>query len=362
MNKVTSLPNIYTSLASIFNIHGYRLYIVGGTTRDILLNKELTDYDFVTDATIEEIQTFLDASNYSNSGSITIKYEGIKIDLTTLRKEDGYEDYRHPSKVKFIKDPKEDSLRRDFSLNALYIDEEGNILDFHHGLEDLENKKLVFIGDANKRIKEDPLRILRGIRFSLMYDFEITFKKEIIENFDLLKKIPFKKAYIELNKIKAYSLSLYENIFKEYHLELIYPFNDIKENNDICIDDNYNLLDVCNNKTSLYLVNYDYYLTNKEEFDKYDYLFSICQTYEDYYKAKESSHLAIYFYTKEETINNDNISNIMFIEGEDNKYINKIYLNNELLKEIKSHNLNKVLSLMKKSDKINRKKEKRKNG
>jgi tRNA nucleotidyltransferase/poly(A) polymerase len=352
MNKVTSLPSIYTSLASIFNNHGYRLYIVGGTTRDILLNKQLTDYDFVTDATIDDMKDFLDVSNYSNSGSISIKYEGIKIDLTTLRIESGYEDFRHPSKVTFIKNPKDDSLRRDFTLNALYIDEEGNILDFHHGLEDLKNKKLVFIGEANKRIKEDPLRILRGIRFSLLYEFEITFDEEIKENFNLLKMIPIKKAFIELNKIKQVSSSLYNETFNKYHLDLIYPHLDIKENKNILIDNDFDILSVINKETSLYLVSYSYYLNNKEEFNKYDYLFNICYTYEDYFKTKEAGKLSLYLYTDEENINEDNQYDFIFVKGH-NLYKNKIYLNDE---DIKNNNLNKVLSLMKKSDKINRNK------
>ncbi len=357
MNKVTFLPSIYTTLATIFNNHGFHLYIVGGTTRDILLNKELTDYDFVTDATIDEMKNFLDASNYSNSGSISIKYEGIKIDLTTLRKESGYEDYRHPSKVTFIKDPKEDSLRRDFSLNAIYIDEKGTILDFHHGLEDLKNKKLVFIGEANKRISEDPLRMLRGIRFSLLYGFEITFKEELKSNFELLKKIPLKKAYIELNKIKDVSISLYEKAFKEYHLDLIYPHFDIKNNNNIYIGENKDILKVYNNKTSLYLIDYHYYLNNEEEFKKYDYLFNICYSYEDYFKAKEANKLALYFYIDEEYITENNNYDFIFLKG-NLLYPNKIYLDNEF---IKSNNLNKVLLLMKKSDKINRSKKEHSN-
>lgn len=349
------LPNIYLSLEKEFSSRGFSLFIVGGTSRDILLGKEISDLDFVTDATIDEMKLFLNSS-YSNVGSMSVKYLGKKVDLTTLRKEDCYLDYRHPSKVTFIKDPKEDSLRRDFTLNAIYISSNGDILDYHHGVEDLKNKKLVFIGEANKRIKEDPLRILRGIRFSLVYNFEITFKKEIEDNLSLLKMIPIRKAFEELNKIKEVSSSYYELAYKEYHLGNIFPFNDIKENKNIYLGEEKDFLLLANQGVSLYLLNYHFYKEHEDEFLQYNYLFNICSSYNDYFKTKEASKISVYLYEYIDNVNEFVINNISFIMADETIVSNKVIINQSLKEEIKNNNLHKVLSLLKKSDKINKNK------
>lgn len=354
MKEIDLLPNIYISLAKEFSSRGFSLFIVGGTSRDILLQKEITDLDFVTDATIEEMKLFL-TSSYSNVGSMSIKYLDKKVDLTTLRKESGYLDYRHPSKVTFIKDPKEDSLRRDFTLNALYITENGDILDYHHGLEDLKNKKLVFIGDANKRIKEDPLRILRGIRFSLVYNFDITFKKEIEDNLSLLKKIPIRKAFEELNKIKEFSSICYKKAYLEYHLDNIFPFNDIRENKNIYLGEETNLLFLANEGVSFYILNYQIYKEHEDEFLQYNYLYNICLSYEDYFKTKEASKISIYLYENINEVNDDILNEISFIKDDKTSITNKVIIDQSLIEEIKNNNLHKVLSLLKKSDKINKK-------
>lgn len=354
MNKIDFLPNIYVSLKEEFSSRGFSLFIVGGTSRDILLKKEITDLDFVTDATIDEMKLFL-TSTYSNVGSMTIKYLDKKVDLTTLRKESEYLDYRHPSKVTFIKDPKEDSLRRDFTLNAIYIDKNGNILDYHNGLEDLKNKKLVFIGEANKRIKEDPLRILRGIRFSLIYNFDITFNKEIEDNLSLLKKIPIRKSFEELNKLKEVSSICYRKAYEDYHLERIFPFNDIKDNKNIYLGNERDLLILANQGVSLYLMNYRYYYDHQEEFLEYNYLYNICLSYEDYFKTKEASKISIYLYENIDEVNENVLNDISFIEVKETSITNKVIIDQALVEEIKNNNLHKVLSLLKKSDKINKK-------
>lgn len=201
MNK-----NVFDSVALIFNRHGYRLYMVGGATRDYLLDRPILDYDFVTDATPEEMKTFLPDADYTFSkfGTVRIKVNHVKVDITTLRIEDEYVDYRHPSKVVFTKDIKKDFVRRDFTINAIYMDEEYNIIDYCGGLNDLNNKLIRFIGDPDKRIKEDPLRILRAERFEKKLGFKIedeTFKA-IERNRHLIEELNPQKVEAELKKME----------------------------------------------------------------------------------------------------------------------------------------------------------------
>ena len=203
MNKA-----VFTKLVSIFKENGYRLYMIGGTTRDYLLGLEVFDFDFVTDATPDEIQKFLPDAEYhfAKYGSVKVKVDGVKVDVTTLRVEDDYEDFRHPGKIRFVKTIEEDYVRRDFTINAIYIDEDFNIIDPSNGLEDLKNKTIRFIGDPEKRIKEDPLRILRAKRFSEKLGFKIEEKSQkAIENLSyLLDKLNPDKIKEEERKSKSH--------------------------------------------------------------------------------------------------------------------------------------------------------------
>ena len=162
-------------LKDVFRKNGFRLYVVGGTVRDFLLGKEITDLDFVTDATPEEEMKFIPEADFTfkRFGAVRYPYKGKHIDITTLREEGEYNDSRHPSKVAFVKDPKLDYVRRDFTINAMYLDEDYNVIDFSSGQEDLKKKLIRFIGDPRKRIEEDPLRIARAERFAKSLGFEI---------------------------------------------------------------------------------------------------------------------------------------------------------------------------------------------
>lgn len=169
------LPSVFLRYARLYAAHGHSLYLIGGTSRDLLLGKAPLDFDFTTDATVEEERAFLPPFNdrFARFGSIKLKDGDLEIDITTLREEKGYADHRHPGEVRFVKDPKIDSRRRDFTVNALYIDGNGDILDFHGGLEDLRRGLIRFIGDPDARVKEDPLRILRAERFAKRLGFAI---------------------------------------------------------------------------------------------------------------------------------------------------------------------------------------------
>ncbi len=196
--------SLFQELAEIFNKHGYQLFLVGGSTRDYLLNIPLTDMDLVTDATPEETKAFLDNADYTfeRFGSVKFKYKDVKFDLTTFRKEAGYVDSRHPNVVFFTKDIKEDYPRRDLTINALYLDKNLYVLDFVNGQKDLKNKVIRMVGDPAIRIKEDPLRIIRVYRFKLDLGFNVDneLEKVIKNNKGLLGNIRKEKILEEIHK------------------------------------------------------------------------------------------------------------------------------------------------------------------
>lgn len=201
MNK-----NIFLNLNKIFESHGYDLFIIGGTSRDYLLGIDVLDYDFVTNATPDEMKEFLPDANFTFAkyGSISVKVDGVKVDITTLRKEEGYGDYRHPSKISFVRTIEEDYKRRDFTINAIYLDKDLKPIDPSGGLKDLKSKTIRFIGDPETRIKEDPLRILRAERFAKKLNFVIEEKSlQAIEKYRyLLDKLNPQKVLEEKRKGK----------------------------------------------------------------------------------------------------------------------------------------------------------------
>lgn len=196
----------FIALANLFESHHHKLYLVGGTVRDYLLNLPLSDMDAVSDATPEEIISFLPNvdTTFMRMGSLKYKDDNnIKFDITTLREEKGYADMRHPNEVIFVKDLEKDYLRRDFTINALYMDKDLKIYDFCHGQDDLKNKIIKVVGNADKRLKEDPLRILRAVRFSLIFDFELeaSLYQAMVDNFPLLTQLTDAKIKSEIAKI-----------------------------------------------------------------------------------------------------------------------------------------------------------------
>lgn len=172
---MTNKLDKFIYLAKIFSDHGFNLYLVGGSSRDYLLNRPFKDFDVATEATPEEISTFLPEikKTFAKFGSISYELEGAHFDITTFRKERKYLDFRHPSEIEFVKEMVVDYVRRDFTINAIYIDRDLKIYDFGTSISDLKNILIRTIGDPEKKLVEDPLRILRAIRFSLVLDFEI---------------------------------------------------------------------------------------------------------------------------------------------------------------------------------------------
>jgi len=151
---------------------GYEAYIVGGCVRDLLRGIEPKDWDVTTSAKPEEIEKLFKKSFYENKFlTVTVqtdsKIPSLKeIEVTTYRSEAKYSDKRHPDEVRFAKTLKEDLSRRDFTVNAMAVSANGEIIDPFSGQKDLGNKIIKTVGDPEKRFGEDALRMMRAVRFA----------------------------------------------------------------------------------------------------------------------------------------------------------------------------------------------------
>ena len=197
---------LFKYLDEQFKKNGFLIFEVGGSVRDELLGLEVYDYDFATNATPEEIKKFLPDINgvFAKYGCIKYKGKFGKAEITTFRVEEKYDDFRHPAQIKFANSLEEDFKRRDFTINAIYKDIDGKHFDPSHGIEDLNNKIIRFIGDPSKRVQEDPLRILRAKRFAAKLGFKIepNSQKAIDEFSYLLDKLNPEKIKEEERKFK----------------------------------------------------------------------------------------------------------------------------------------------------------------
>ena len=161
-NKIFKAINSYSSDSEV--------RFVGGCIRKIINKEIVNDIDMATNLDPQKVCEVLKENKIDyyetgiEHGTITALIEGYKFEITSLR-EDILTDGRH-AKVKFSKNWKEDALRRDFTINSIYADEDGNLFDPFEGKKDLENGFVNFIGDADKRIKEDYLRILRSVSYT----------------------------------------------------------------------------------------------------------------------------------------------------------------------------------------------------
>jgi poly(A) polymerase len=184
------------------------IFVVGGAIRDALLNREITDIDFATPLEPKTITEILNKENIKfidvgiNHGTVTAIINERKFEITTFRN-DIFTDGRH-AQVSFSNSLEEDALRRDFTINAMYLDKSGNLIDPTDGKKDLENRVVRFIGRPDERIKEDYLRILRYFRFLALFgdispDAEVM--KTISANLDKLSVVSKERQWNELKSI-----------------------------------------------------------------------------------------------------------------------------------------------------------------
>lgn len=293
---------------------------VGGCVRKAIEGKLTKDIDMATVYKPEEVKKILLKNNYKvldlaiKYGSITTFSKNYKYEITSLRK-DIKPDGRH-TKIQLTNNWLEDSLRRDFTINAIYCDKFGKIFDPLSGIKDLKNKKINFIGSPDLRIQEDYLRILRFIRFSLEYNSNIkdhNIIRIINKNLRFLKFISQERLFIELKKIlelKSLFAINNKNYFKKiinqvYKIKFFERLNRVRIlNKKLGLDFNYLQL------LSILLIGYDkkyiyfskeFRLSNKDK----DYLNFIYEQFE-LLKNKPYSYQGIkrqiYFYKKDLTL------------------------------------------------------------
>lgn len=191
-------------------LDGVKFYLCGGAVRDILLGKEPKDLDFVmlTNKSYDEVvkgiekigTVFLQKPEFL---TIRCRLQEQIYDLVFPRGDGYYEDSRHPSNVVRLASLEEDSKRRDFTINAMYMDNKGNIIDPLNGKASIERGRISTCGNPIDRFNEDPLRMLRALRFSIQLGFDIDKEcKEVIEkNAYLLNNISVDRIRDEINKM-----------------------------------------------------------------------------------------------------------------------------------------------------------------
>lgn len=203
------IPQPILWLLDVFEAHHKELFFVGGCVRDLLLERELHDYDFTTNATPDEMIKMFEGMDCSviptgiKHGTLTIRKDAMAVEITTYRKDGMYEQHRKPHQVTFTTAIEEDLSRRDFTINAIAWHPKHGLIDPFHGQEDLEKKIIRTVGDPQQRFTEDALRILRGLRFSFTLQFSIdeACQKAMKENAHLLSFISNERIRDEFNKM-----------------------------------------------------------------------------------------------------------------------------------------------------------------
>ena len=192
-------------ILSALNQKGYDAYIVGGAIRDLIMGRTPHDYDIATSALPNQIKSIFPCTIDTGikHGTVTVMDSHASFEVTTFRTDGEYKDTRHPEDVKFISDVKGDMLRRDFTINALAYNENEGVIDCVGGLDDIKNKVIRCVGEPEVRFKEDALRMLRAIRFSVVLGFEIEERtKTAIKKYSILiKKVSAERIREELEKI-----------------------------------------------------------------------------------------------------------------------------------------------------------------
>lgn len=199
------LPDKVNTIIHTLQSHGYEAYAVGGCVRDSILGRTPEDWDITTSAMPEEVKALfpytVDTGITHGTVTVLIGREGFEV--TTYRVDGKYEDSRHPKEVTFVRNLKDDLLRRDFTINAMAYNEEDGLEDIFGGTQDIRHGIIRCVGDAKARFSEDALRILRGIRFAAQLGFELD--GETKEGMRLLaptlRKISAERIQTELVKI-----------------------------------------------------------------------------------------------------------------------------------------------------------------
>ena len=230
ITKTTKVSELFKVISNYNDSSEIRY--VGGCVRKILNNEKFDDIDLATNLKPEEVKECLKNNNIDffetgiEHGTITARIEKKNFEITSLRK-DISTDGRH-AVVGFTNEWFEDAMRRDFTINSIYADKEGNLFDPNDGVKDLENGKIEFIGDPEKRVKEDYLRILRYVRFFLNYskqEHDLNVIKIIKQNINGIVELSKERLIDELKKliISNRFIDISDDKFCKEILSLIFP-------------------------------------------------------------------------------------------------------------------------------------------
>lgn len=200
------IPCEVKKIITVLENSGFEAYVVGGCVRDSLLGLTPQDWDVASSATPEETKACFAASRIIETGlkhgTLTILTDGFPVEVTTFRIDGEYGDCRRPDSVTFTRDLTFDLSRRDFTINAMAYHPEKGIIDCFGGLNDLTARRIVCVGEPEKRFSEDALRILRAVRFAATMGFDIESKTQaaMVKLSGLLNKISAERITAELNK------------------------------------------------------------------------------------------------------------------------------------------------------------------
>lgn len=204
---MVQLPAHILKFMDIFTGNGYKIYVVGGAVRNLLLKKEVLNWDFTTNAKPEDLKNLFPDSFYNNSfGTVGVKFQDLILEVTTHRKEGDYSDSRHPDKIEWADTVEEDLARRDFTINAIalhYVNDKPVLIDPYKGQVDLKKKLIVTVGDPDKRFAEDALRLMRAVRLTAELGFLLAEKTRdsMRKNALLIGKVSVERIRDELMRI-----------------------------------------------------------------------------------------------------------------------------------------------------------------
>ncbi|MEH7388390.1 CCA tRNA nucleotidyltransferase [Bacillus sp. JJ1521] len=195
------------AILKILHRNGYQAFFVGGSVRDYLLQRPIGDIDIASSARPDQIIEIFPKTIDVGAvhGTVIVLHKGEQYEVTTFRTEEGYDDYRRPSHVEFVTSLHEDLKRRDFTMNAIAMTIDGDIIDPFDGKKAIEAKWIQTVGDPNERFFEDALRMMRAVRFSSQLSFLLCKETEtaIKDNASLLTKISVERITIEIEKLLA---------------------------------------------------------------------------------------------------------------------------------------------------------------
>ena len=202
---IIKLPKHVKYIIETLEQNGYEAYAVGGCVRDSILGREPNDWDITTSADPYEVKKLFSHTIDTGlqHGTVTIMLEHVGYEVTTYRIDGDYEDSRHPKEVTFTKSLEEDLKRRDFTVNAMAYNDRDGLIDLFHGMDDIQKKVIRCVGNAEERFTEDALRIMRAVRFSAQFGYEIEpeTKKAIVKLAPNLKNISAERIREELIKL-----------------------------------------------------------------------------------------------------------------------------------------------------------------